>query len=363
MEKKVNNEKVRIYYLDYLKAIAITLVVFCHYVWIPDNSFWGNVLMLLAWSAVPCFFMVTGGLMHCMKDFVWKKYIRKILRTYIGLSAWKAIYLICFGGIQKRFAASSIVGYLFFFDDLEGINTDSMWFMSAYIAVMIFYPISYYLIQSAIGMKLYIYIMILLLFGGMIIPTLNYWIYYIGKINPFEIPNASKMLQLNPFGNYSHMLFYFLLGGIIFKYRNREIEWFKRKKKEWISTSAILIGLFGLVVAKYVQTGSLKWMNIYLESGYSHIFTLVLSVGIYFFVMNLKDSQINYKIGKIIGRNTMGIYYMHIPAIYVINQMVSKAGWEHNSLLSHTIRTVLVVVICSCLTIFIKKIPVIKRLV
>lgn len=309
------------------------------------------------------FFHGNGWTNALYEGFCMEKIHKKNSENIYWTFCMEGYILDMFWRYTKKICCEFNCGVSIFFDDLEGINTDSMWFMSAYIAVMIFYPISYYLIQSAIGMKLYIYIMILLLFGGMIIPTLNYWIYYIGKINPFEIPNASKMLQLNPFGNYSHMLFYFLLGGIIFKYRNREIEWFKRKKKEWISTSAILIGLFGLVVAKYVQTGSLKWMNIYLESGYSHIFTLVLSVGIYFFVMNLKDSQINYKIGKIIGRNTMGIYYMHIPAIYVINQMVSKAGWEHNSLLSHTIRTVLVVVICSCLTIFIKKIPVIKRLV
>ena len=50
----------RFAFLDFIKAISIALVVFCHYVMIPSESVAGNILMLLAWGAVPCFFMCSG---------------------------------------------------------------------------------------------------------------------------------------------------------------------------------------------------------------------------------------------------------------------------------------------------------------
>ena len=49
--------------LDFVKAAAIFLVVFCHHQVVPADSFVGNLLMLLAWAAVPCFFLCSGYVM------------------------------------------------------------------------------------------------------------------------------------------------------------------------------------------------------------------------------------------------------------------------------------------------------------
>ena len=43
----------RIEYFDTIKGIAIVLVVFCHYVVLSNDSFGGNIMMSLAWAAVP----------------------------------------------------------------------------------------------------------------------------------------------------------------------------------------------------------------------------------------------------------------------------------------------------------------------
>lgn len=114
MEKKVNNEKVRIYYLDFLKAIAITLVVFCHYVWIPDNSFLGNVLMLLAWSAVPCFFMVNGWTNALYEGFCMEKIHKKNSENIYWTFCMEGYILDMFWRYTKKICCESIVGIYFF---------------------------------------------------------------------------------------------------------------------------------------------------------------------------------------------------------------------------------------------------------
>ena len=87
-------KKERIEYLDLLKGISIILVVFCNKVTLPSDTILGNIIMAMAWAAVPNFFFVTGGLMHQSKELKWKKYLNKLLRAYIVLCVWKLLYLL-----------------------------------------------------------------------------------------------------------------------------------------------------------------------------------------------------------------------------------------------------------------------------
>ena len=67
----------RLLYMDNLKGICILLVVFCHYTLLSGSSVVGNAIMTLASAAVPCFMMITGGLLCRTKsDFDWKKNTR-----------------------------------------------------------------------------------------------------------------------------------------------------------------------------------------------------------------------------------------------------------------------------------------------
>ena len=51
----------RIVYLDVLKGVSMLLVIYCHGVLLPYHSVVGNLMMTLAWGAVPCFVMASGG--------------------------------------------------------------------------------------------------------------------------------------------------------------------------------------------------------------------------------------------------------------------------------------------------------------
>ena len=54
----------RTLHLDALKGTCILLVAFLSLCFTPTNSIIGNIFMCLAWSAIPCFMMTPGTLIH-----------------------------------------------------------------------------------------------------------------------------------------------------------------------------------------------------------------------------------------------------------------------------------------------------------
>lgn len=81
--------------LDFIKAVSIVLVVWCHQYLLPQGSFASNVSMLLSNAAVPCFFMCSGYV-SASKPVSLKKQAGKIARTYAVFVAWRAIYYVFF---------------------------------------------------------------------------------------------------------------------------------------------------------------------------------------------------------------------------------------------------------------------------
>lgn len=248
--------------------------------------------MTFAWGAVPCFFMVTGGLMHNAESFSFEKYYKKIFKFYIVFVIWKMIYFVCYGGLRFHFPKHLFFQYLFLFGNLDGIDTGSMWFISAYFFMMLFYPLSYYLITKKGGKVLYIYILLLTTFFGIIIPSIDFWGSYIENYIIISIPQLTNISQISPLGNYSNVLFYFLWG--ILKYKDKRL--MSQKKINRLSVSIIIIGLCGLMIDKYMQTKSMCWMNIYLESGYQRGFTVIMAIGIFLKIKNMDLTRCEKKL-------------------------------------------------------------------
>ena len=164
----------RIGYFDSLKGFAICLVVFCHHVVLNDSSILGNVFMSLAWAAVPCFFMVTGGLLHRTKEFSWSKWINKVFKIYVCLVVWKFLYLILFWAISDiTIKTNDLINYLFFMGDIVGVDVGPMWFMKAYLQALIIFPITYY-IYSSKNMQILTYILLLLFVVSVGVAVIDY---------------------------------------------------------------------------------------------------------------------------------------------------------------------------------------------
>ncbi len=140
----------RLLYMDNLKGICILLVVFCHYTLLSGSSVVGNAIMTLAWAAVPCFMMITGGLL-CRKksDFDWKKYIKRLITLYVVIILWRIVYILIYIVMNGNiYTGKAIIAGIFFMSDVNGINMDVFWYMKAYLVTYMIYPVIWFLLMN-----------------------------------------------------------------------------------------------------------------------------------------------------------------------------------------------------------------------
>lgn len=355
--------KERISYLDRIKGFSIIMVVFCHTALLPKDSILGNILMSLAWGAVPCFFLVSGGIMNCSRHFSWKKYFIRLIKIYLVLAVWKLIYLLAYSSVNDvSFSKETLFKYLFLFGNIENVNTGVMWFMTAYLLALLLYPITWFLFncgkkgETAAG-----FLMLISFVGGIGVNFVNFFVDILRKMTPVHFPTVERINMVLPLGDYKNFVFYFILGGFLFRYRN-EISAFIKSKKLLMALPPLMVvaGTAGLTVIKFVQTGSFRWNGVYLQDGYGFFSAMVLAVGAYLFVQIYLSSP-RMRITDFIGRNTMGIYYIHYVLLGVCVPFL-EISTDNYSLLLNIAKTVITVIISLAITFVIKKIPLIKNL-
>ena len=320
--------------------------------------------MSLAWSAVPCFFMVTGSLMHDAKSFSIKKHLKKILITYGILCVWKVIYFVLYYiAIDIHFSKVELVNYLFLFGSISGIDTGHLWFMYAYLLVLIFYPISYFII-SVNNRMLEIYFVILLFIAGIGIHTIQFLTTLLVEFFGFQSININALYQIIPFGSYRNMLFYFVLGAILFKKKQYIIDFLNKKSiSKYLIITGIMVGILGNMLIKFAFTNSFRWQGIYLADGYNQLFTMVMSVGIYLFFLILPKSKFLENFADSIGKNTMGIYFLHMPVLHMFSIILYSYFVPYYSFGLNILKTIFVAIFCLIITKLIKKIPYVRILV
>ena len=358
-------KKKRIEYLDLLKAVSILLVVFCHYTMLPNETLAGNLIMSAAWGGVPCFFLASGGVMHRASTFRWKKYLHKLFQTYVVLVIWKVIYLLVYFRLRElTFSRGTLIRYLFFFDGMDGVDDGVLWFMYAYLFVLLVYPVTYFLFKHGKEGKTIISFLMVLLFVGSFLPTTGTFLTEVlatrmgTEILDFHFP------KVFPFGTYGNMLFFFLLGAFLLEYQSQFQQYFQKNRMFiWIPVACILAGVLGLTGIKYVECGTWRWMGQYLNNGYSRIAVVVLAIGMYVLIMNWKIHPLGHWMAKYLGTSTQGIYYMHYLILGSATIILGESYMKYASLGANVIKTAVVALICMVLTLFLKKIPVIRHLV
>lgn len=370
IEEREKKEEVgkRVEWIDALKGVSILLVVFCHYVVLPENTIVGNVVMALAWAAVPCFMMVSGAVMHQSEMFEWRKHFLKIGKTYVVLCIWRLIYLLIHIRIQSmHFGRAQLLSYLFFLTDLDGIDTGVMWYMNAYLVMLFLFPVTRFLFCEKfqgkhIGREILVYMAGISAVGGIIIPSVNWGLERICIFLRVEKISINGIAALMPFVNHGNLLFYFLAGAFIFEYR----EWVKEKfgRYKVILFPLICAGTMGLVLVKYIDSGLLIWGGVYLSEGYSHMMTSVISVGMFLLFMwhDWEWRHVNHFLATYIGRHTMGIYYMHYILLAVCSAFIYPMIQTHYSFAMNVIKTVIVTAFCVMIIMLLKKIPWVKNL-
>lgn len=347
--------------LDLLKALAILLVIFYHNGQLNPASIADNLLMTLPNAAVPCFFMASGAVFfHRPLDM--KKHLRRMLRFYLVVVCWKLIYLVLYRhwGAPAEGSVRALLSYLLLFQHLEGVGTAHFWFMDAMLTVMLAAPVLYLCYQirddgtasfpgsgrnlsqtasfRAFGgrvtlpghSQLLLFLLAALVLFNQLPAAGNLVLRVVSQLTGLPEWNISPLGEVNPFSfRYSNYFTYYLLGGLLMEYRER----FSVKT----AAAFALAGSMGLFCIKYIQTGSFRWNGIYLESGYYWFSTMLLAAGLFLLTIRLhiREHSPAACIASWVGASTMGIFYLHIPLIFVLapavfTRLLPYNGWSVN---------------------------------
>ena len=347
----------RQYYLDSLKAFAIIMVVYCHYPFLTEKSFIGNIFMLIAWSAVPIFMMVSGNVMNRKKHKL-INIVSKIIKMYITICAWRIIYFALTYFFVKRLEINilSIINFIFTFENYPGVNADVMWYMISYLGILMILPIINCLNSNKDGRAILEYLLVICLVFGNLFPTIQYFVKNSYLNNYLGFLSISKLMSIPSIKNI-HLLSYYLLGVLVEEFYQR-----LGKHKVYIPICLVTIGFLGLLLDKYMQDGTLLFVNrSLLDGGYYRLSTMCLAVGLYlmFFKYSIKMNSFNCFISKIIGQNTLGIYYLH----FIILAMIAPYLYMYNSFIINVLKTIVVTLVCCLITMIMKKIPFLRELV
>jgi surface polysaccharide O-acyltransferase-like enzyme len=293
----------RNYVLDKMKFFCIIAVVCIHTV--PfDGTNLGWIINTLCRSAVPLFFICSGYLFYSKFSYGYmKKYFFKITKLFFS---WSIFYIILglglasisnikdsislLDGIKEYFSGFNLLNLYY----ANGIIKYHLWYLSATIVII---PILYFVIKNNCINKAVIV--------AFILNVLGVFIYNIG----FKYIETTRDALF--FG-----LLYILLGTYIKS--NEERIKYKMKKIKNINIVLLIISIIVTFSERYIY-------DIYFNKTSDYfIATIPLSLLIFIMCILKNDSKSNI-ISKI-GRNSIGVYVIHIAVMEIINIVLFRLG-------------------------------------
>lgn len=372
--------KERVQYLDILKAIAIFLVVFCHFVLLSETVA-ANLCMCACWVAVPVFFMVNGALLFA-RPLRLARHIKKTVSVYLVLVVWKLIYLLLIppltGADLSGTNGTDLLQYLFFFGDLPGLINGHLWFIEALLAVYLVFPLA----RAAFdwqgtdntdveaGRKLLWGTAVLSLFCTNGLYSLGVCGEMLRRAGiPFGL-SLDPLMAFQPFGKYGNMLGFFLLGALLQNGPHRADKPEKPLPPALRRLGCALLflaGLFMLWGVKWFLSGRPEWDGILLQEGYRHVPVILMAVGLFLFCRSLRIRQRQLAAGvRAAASRTLGLFYIHWIFGWLLTNPL--AGWlaAHGisfSVWTNLLKNIVLLVPAFLVTLLLEKIPVVRRLV
>lgn len=365
------NKTIRNYSLDILKILAICFVCSYHFslnnvVFGPVDSFtfssFINTLFFVVNAiCIPLFFMVNGALL-LNKSVNIKKHVKKCIIMVFVFILWRFVTILSISLYNGTNLSN--IGILYWiegvlmFGSFPGVDLAHFWFIPMLISLYIIYPLfSHLFLSDDKSAKHYLFLFISILFifmfvGGDLVIAQRC---LLGN----TYTNFSGILNFAPFGlARCGYLFYFLIGGIFFKYKEK----FKRVKWYYLCP-LFLVGLFWLFGYWFLQ--NTFWD--YIFGGYNLLPTVLMSSSLFLLTLKIPNEKIDkckflkHTI-KTIGSNTLTIYYTHWIVGYTLLQAIKPYIVQYG-LITNCIKVLFFIVIGSILGVVMKRIPIIKNLV
>ena len=299
-------------FLDILRCLAIFFVFYEHAPLLRVGSLAANFSIFWTVNAPAIFFFVSGAVFLHRSDSP-KSTGKKFLHAYIRLSLWKAVFLLYFfltnpPGFQSL-TKGNVFLFLFFFGQIQGIDSTHLWFMHAYLSLLLLLPFLQSFHQE---MKKYAFTAFGFSISPLCFPLL---LFYFGGIFPFSIhyltgKSGIALSNLSPFGNYAYLYFYFVLGGLLFplfQNKNGEGNALSLRIAIFVGSSLLSIGTLIQTLLYKRQTGFYSYQALYLD-GHSYMSSsiiLVLAVIFLAYALLLLGKKFFPKIYKPLGKRRL----------------------------------------------------------
>lgn len=364
--------------LDFLKGFAMVMVVFFHNVQLNPASIADNLCMLACNAAVPCFFLVSGCLFFS-RPFTLEKHIRRMIRFYLVMVVWRVIYLALYHiwGTPVPGSLRTLASYLFLFQNIGGVETSHFWFMDAYLTILLAAPLLHTCMKH--NRKLIWYTLAVLVLFNQLLTEGNLLLACLSRFLGKPALDVSAFAEVNPFSfRHSNYMVYYL-GGYLLREAFAQIPpqgsnadapagSLSRLRRAFTGRTApclmIALGIAGLTLIKYLQSGTLQWQNLHISSGYYWCSTLILACGMFLLSAQFPYDRCSFLrvFARTAGTSTMGIFYLHIPLIFLLRPVFTTYLSPYNGWLVNLAESLVITAIACAITKIGRSIPIIKHL-
>ena len=355
----------RLAHIDLMESIAIFFVVTYHATaYSFDFLNYGSVSDYLLYffrtilsTCVPIFFFANGYLL-LNKSFDFKKHIKKIVHIVLIIFIWALILMPLYLFVSGQpISLKSIIVPVLNMD--TGWSMNVFWYLGALICIYILFP----LLKLAFDKdkKIFFFFTIvcgILTFGfkffNEIVLLLSSFTHSLE--NGLELP---ILTMFNPFrGSFGYSFVYFCVGGILSEYEDKVLL-ISKTKRNVIPICGILISCTCLFAMGVLHSKLIKgevWDIVW--NGYDTVFTFLNVIFIYVICLNYKK---DYSFIRNVSVNTLGIYFIHGLLLRLTNGIFEFEILRN--LPFNLVYSFVILCICLIISIVMKKIPVLKKLV
>ncbi|MBQ9937103.1 MAG: acyltransferase [Oscillospiraceae bacterium] len=344
--------------LDLLKAISIFAVVTLHgSVWNYDFLAGGEITNVIQYAVrnifegVPMFVIINGFLL-LGKPLDLKRHYSKIGRLFFVSFAWAFIMIV-----SKSLMWGDNLGVKGVIINLININDNKyngVWFFISLITLYLLVPLFH---KAYSNEKLFNFIFFVSAFFSVGLGLFELIIDIISLYREVVHLNTiySFFNSLNPLRDV-FFVFFFLLGGMIFRYKEK----FSIPKVKW---TLVALGILAWIISASIGIFiSYKSNSLYaVNYNYYQIFLIFTFLGVYALSTGYKNrGNIFNKLISALSRNTMGMYVIHNIVLTII---VLHFNIMAQNFITRVLVSVVITLISLAISMLFKKIPLIDRLV
>lgn len=353
-------ERKKLANVDVLKVIAIYSVILIHNFYANRNFLLEkNVQTILAFvirlfiEGVPLFVAVNGYLI-INKNFDIKKHFYKCLKIFLLIIIWSLILIILTALINNETISFKFIISNILLTNISSKYSGILWYMQDLLTLYLLFPILKTLHDEKKEIYNYLFILVMITTIGFNFINISTKL-FCSFLGMKELPSmVSKFLSAYVPFNKIYFILYFMLGGYLFEYKKKIQEKFTNKILFITIIGNLLISIFipyliSINTNKLVS-GNFNYSTVFL---FSHIIIL--------FIISEKykiENQILKKINSSIASNSLGIYFVHIIVTRILAKYI-----KFKSIGLSLLYSVMILFISWIITILLRKIPYIKKLV